>query len=523
VNKLRAIKPPAHRWSWDDELRSIQIGRFADSLSVEITRLAKIDSSQWSPPDFTPLQNVIDALSFELRKLNRIKPLSTRFTQVPMEFVEQIAFLTDEVGKLRPLQLRISDSPIFEIDGHVNLISPADSLIEELNRLLYAPSPGASSLPSPNRVQTYVGVLVANFDKLRSLDTVVHMDPRIRPQPVPMEEWTPDYALRLTGLDIRKRGSEPFMMIEAYLKNLREESTEESTVRLVGTPSGEGGTDSRPPMMFASIRNIGEAPLPLRRIRIQSSAPDSNGVVITDTLDITMPHLAPGEEAPIQLRLRVPNPDRPQLVSPGPTVIRGQNATIIVPGDTTVIVRYDTVFVGRDTTVVVRSDTVIVNTETGQSAIVQMHPDTTVITPTVGPASEVDTGLNTNWLWILVPLLSLLGAAAMAPFLSRLMKPKQKREKDKVVTLFTFYDVKERKKVLSEVVAKAEYEAEGRTTYAFKGKTDDGRDLTKFVSKDHYDKVELSSDSGQTTPSKSSLKRPTGLRSRLKEFLPRGD
>ena len=51
----------------------------------------------------------------------------------------------------------------------------------------------------------------------------------------------------------------------------------------------------------------------------------------------------------------------------------------------------------------------------------------------------------------------------------------------------TFYDVKEKRKVESEVVDKKEYKVAGGTRYAVKGKTSDGRPLTKFVSKADYD------------------------------------
>ena len=52
-----------------------------------------------------------------------------------------------------------------------------------------------------------------------------------------------------------------------------------------------------------------------------------------------------------------------------------------------------------------------------------------------------------------------------------------------------FYDVKTRKKVDSEVTEKTTYKVNGQTRYAVKGKTSDGRNLTKFVSKDQYDSV----------------------------------
>ena len=53
----------------------------------------------------------------------------------------------------------------------------------------------------------------------------------------------------------------------------------------------------------------------------------------------------------------------------------------------------------------------------------------------------------------------------------------------------SFYDVKLRKKVDAEVVEKKVYGEKGRERYALRGKTSDGRNLTKFVSKADWDKV----------------------------------
>jgi len=55
----------------------------------------------------------------------------------------------------------------------------------------------------------------------------------------------------------------------------------------------------------------------------------------------------------------------------------------------------------------------------------------------------------------------------------------------------TFYDVKLRKKVEVEVTEKVVYGDPGKQRYALKGKTDDGRNLTKFVSKADYDKASV--------------------------------
>jgi hypothetical protein len=55
----------------------------------------------------------------------------------------------------------------------------------------------------------------------------------------------------------------------------------------------------------------------------------------------------------------------------------------------------------------------------------------------------------------------------------------------------TFYDVKTRQKVESEVTEKTEYPVNGQTRYAVKGRTEDGRNLTRFVSKADYDSVQV--------------------------------
>ncbi len=49
-----------------------------------------------------------------------------------------------------------------------------------------------------------------------------------------------------------------------------------------------------------------------------------------------------------------------------------------------------------------------------------------------------------------------------------------------------FYDVKARKKVTAEVAEKVTYGKGGRKRYALRGKTADGRNLTKFVSEDAW-------------------------------------
>lgn len=55
----------------------------------------------------------------------------------------------------------------------------------------------------------------------------------------------------------------------------------------------------------------------------------------------------------------------------------------------------------------------------------------------------------------------------------------------------TFYDVKTRQKVETEVTDKMEYQVNNRTRYAVKGKTSDGRNLTKFVSQSDYENINL--------------------------------
>jgi hypothetical protein len=55
----------------------------------------------------------------------------------------------------------------------------------------------------------------------------------------------------------------------------------------------------------------------------------------------------------------------------------------------------------------------------------------------------------------------------------------------------TFYDVKLRKKVEAQVAEKVVYGEKGKERYALRGKTSDGRNLTKFVSKADWDKVQV--------------------------------
>ncbi len=51
----------------------------------------------------------------------------------------------------------------------------------------------------------------------------------------------------------------------------------------------------------------------------------------------------------------------------------------------------------------------------------------------------------------------------------------------------SFYDVKAKAKVETEITEFVTYGTDGRKRYAFKGKTQDGRSLTAFVSKDTWE------------------------------------
>jgi len=52
---------------------------------------------------------------------------------------------------------------------------------------------------------------------------------------------------------------------------------------------------------------------------------------------------------------------------------------------------------------------------------------------------------------------------------------------------WTFYDVKARKKVTTDVVEKVKYGGgDKKESFAFRGKTSDGRNLTAFVNKDAW-------------------------------------
>lgn len=55
----------------------------------------------------------------------------------------------------------------------------------------------------------------------------------------------------------------------------------------------------------------------------------------------------------------------------------------------------------------------------------------------------------------------------------------------------SFYDVKARTKIETDVTGKKEYVVNGGTRYAIQGKTADARTLTKFVSKADYEKMNV--------------------------------
>jgi len=54
-----------------------------------------------------------------------------------------------------------------------------------------------------------------------------------------------------------------------------------------------------------------------------------------------------------------------------------------------------------------------------------------------------------------------------------------------------FYDVKLRKKVEVNVTEKVKYGEPGKERYALRAKTDDGRNLTKFVKKADWEKADV--------------------------------
>ncbi len=55
----------------------------------------------------------------------------------------------------------------------------------------------------------------------------------------------------------------------------------------------------------------------------------------------------------------------------------------------------------------------------------------------------------------------------------------------------SFYDVKQREKVEAEVTEKVKYGNPGNERYAFRAKTPDGRNLTRFVGKAAWEKAKV--------------------------------
>ena len=55
----------------------------------------------------------------------------------------------------------------------------------------------------------------------------------------------------------------------------------------------------------------------------------------------------------------------------------------------------------------------------------------------------------------------------------------------------TFYDVKSKNKVETEVIDKVAYAGKSGFRYALVGKTEDGRKLTAFVKKDLWESTEV--------------------------------
>ena len=60
---------------------------------------------------------------------------------------------------------------------------------------------------------------------------------------------------------------------------------------------------------------------------------------------------------------------------------------------------------------------------------------------------------------------------------------------EKTTMQHKFYDVKTKQAVTTEVLECVTFQTAKRTSYAFKGKTADGRSLTAFVSKEVWDKA----------------------------------
>ena len=72
--------------------------------------------------------------------------------------------------------------------------------------------------------------------------------------------------------------------------------------------------------------------------------------------------------------------------------------------------------------------------------------------------------------------------------LSKLISKNKNKKGEKKMT-HEFYDVKAKQKVTTKITGKTTYGEGKRVRYAVKGLTEDGRNLTAFVSKAVYDKV----------------------------------
>ena len=57
--------------------------------------------------------------------------------------------------------------------------------------------------------------------------------------------------------------------------------------------------------------------------------------------------------------------------------------------------------------------------------------------------------------------------------------------------IHSFYDVKMKSKVERPVTEKVTYGKEGKLRHAFKAQTEDGRNLTAFVSKDNWEAADI--------------------------------
>ena len=66
-----------------------------------------------------------------------------------------------------------------------------------------------------------------------------------------------------------------------------------------------------------------------------------------------------------------------------------------------------------------------------------------------------------------------------------------RRNKEISLMKASFYDVKERKKIEAEVTRKVKYGKPSNERHAFRAKTSDGRNLTRFVSKAEWEKAKV--------------------------------